>query len=543
LHISKFQPEEMMNAFFPSETKNDKSIQGYGYFELGYQQSFSQFRCMIQRIKELEQIAQQLEPSPHERKEVRKEVVSYTEDFLKNIDRSKAFVPTADKGIGLLDSPVTEDPISIDKALDLLKTNVDTPGLNPASGGHLGYIPGGGLYFSALGDYMADIMNRYAGFFFCSPGAVRLENMLIRWIAGLVGYPETAAGNLSSGGSIANLSAIVTARDAKQIKARDIEKGVIYFTAHAHHCIAKAIRIAGLGESVLRHVPLDASYRMDCDALEAQVLSDKQAGLNPWLVIGSAGTTDTGSIDPLERISEIAKKHNLWYHIDAAYGGFFILTPEGKQKLKGIELSDSIVLDPHKGLFLPYGLGLVLVKKREDLEHAHHYTANYLQDAKTEMEDELSPANLSPELTKHFRGLRLWLPLKLHGLKPFRAALEEKILLAHYFHAEIQKLGFETGGEPELSVVTYRYIPRTKKALSLEEINTFNEKLIQEVQSDGRVFISSTMLENRFTLRFACLSFRTHLKTVDLLLKILKEKKKVLEKQFITSVPNRITNQ
>jgi aromatic-L-amino-acid decarboxylase len=485
---------------------------------------------MIHRIKELEAVSLELEPSPGARKLVRKEVITYTEDFLKTLDRTKAFVSSADKGIALLESPVSDHPIPISDALNLLRINVDTPGLNPASGGHLGYIPGGGLYYSALGDYMADISNRYAGYYFASPGAVRLENMLLRWVAEVVGYPSEAAGNLSSGGSIANLIAIVTAREAKGIKARNIEKGVIYLTVHAHHCIRKAIRIAGLEDSVTRLVGLDDQYRMDSKALEAQIKADKLEGLNPWLVVASAGTTDTGAIDPLEEIAGIAKENNLWFHIDAAYGGFFMLCPEGKQKLKGIDLSDSVVLDPHKGLFLPYGLGLVLVKNGKYLHQAHQYSASYLQDAAGAHEDEPSPADLSPELTKHFRGLRLWLPLKLHGLKPFRAAIEEKMLLARYFRQELIKIGFETGPEPELSVVIYRYIPKRKKGLTLAEINSFNEKLVHEIQADGRVFISSTILNGQFTIRFACLSFRTHLKTVNLLLKLLKEKSKMLEK-------------
>jgi aromatic-L-amino-acid decarboxylase len=487
---------------------------------------------MIHRIKELEQLALELEPSPHDRKAVRKEVITYTEEFLNTLDKSKAFLHSADKGVALLDSPIGENSIPISKALELLRVNVDTPGLNPASAGHLGYIPGGGIYYAALGDYLADISNRYSGYFFAGPGAVRMENMLIRWVASLVGFPAGAAGNLSSGGSIANLTGIVTAREAKKIKARDIEKGVIYLTVHAHHCIQKAIRIAGLSESIIRYVPLDDNHRMDADALKTLIDADLLAGLRPWLVIASAGTTDTGSVDPLEEIGLLAKTNDMWYHIDAAYGGFFALTPEGKRKLKGIELSDSVVLDPHKGLFLPYGLGLVLVKNKKDLQQAHKFDASYLQDDKTGSEEEPSPADLGPELTKHFRGLRMWLPLKLHGLKPFRAALEEKLLLAQYFHQEIKRLGFETGPEPELSVVTYRYIPKSKNPLTLEEVNKFNEQLVHEIQSDGRVFISSTVLNGKFIIRFACLSFRTHIKTVDLLLRLLREKAKGLEKML-----------
>jgi len=251
--------------------------------------------------------------------------------------------------------------------------------------------------------------------------------------------------------------------------------------------------------------------------LEKQIAEDKKKKLNAFLVIASAGTTDVGAIDPLDEIGRIAKRHRLWYHIDAAYGGFFILTKEGKKKLRGIEMSDSLVIDPHKGLFLPYGLGVVLVKDQSKLHASHYYVANYMQDA-VAANEEPSPAELSPELTKHFRGLRLWLPLKLHGIKPFRACLEEKLLLAKYFHKEVRKLGFETGLEPELSVVTYRFVPKHGNA------NEFNKRLLDEVVKDGRVFISSTMLNGNFTLRFACLAFRSHLSTVDLLLQILKEK-------------------
>lgn len=447
---------------------------------------------------------------------MRERVVEYTEDFLSRIDDIKAYNVSADKGAGLLDSPIGESGIGVDEAIALLRENVDTPGLNPASGGHLAYIPGGGIYYSALGDYMADVFNRYAGVFYASPGAVRMENMLIRWMNSLVGYPETASGNLTSGGSVANLTAIVTARDAKGVTAARIERSVIYLSEQAHHSVDKAIRIAGLRECVVRTVPVDDRYRMVPSDLESMIRDDLEAGLYPFLVVASAGTTDVGAIDPLAEIGAIAKAHGLWYHIDAAYGGFFLLTEEGKRKLAGIENSDSVAIDPHKGLFLPYGLGAVLVKDKAALHAAHYYNANYMQDA-VSSDDEPSPAEMSIELTKPFRGLRLWLPLKLHGVAPFRAALEEKLLLAKYFHEEIQKLGFETRIEPELSVVVYRYVPESRDA------NEFNKALLERVVADGRTFISSTILDGDYMLRFACLAFRTHLTTVDSLLSVLKK--------------------
>ncbi len=485
---------------------------------------------MVKRIKELEKTSRLLEPSAHERKEVRKKVITYSETFLNDIEKIKAYNVTIGKGIDILESPIGEKPIDIDKAIKLIEKNVDFPGLNPASGGHLGYIPGGGIYYSALGDYLADIFNRYAGVFYASPGAVRMENMMIRWLAGIVGFPKTAGGNLTSGGSLANLMGIVTARDAKTISSKNICQSVIYLTKQVHHSVSKAIRIAGLNECIVRFVPMDERFRMNTKELEKMLSLDKQSKLNPFLVIASAGTTDTGAVDPLEEIGTLAKNYNLWYHIDAAYGGFFILTDEGKIKLKGIELADSLVIDPHKGLFLPYGLGVVLVRDVKHLQKSHYYQAQYLQDALAGA-DELSPADLSPELTKHFRGLRLWLPLKLMGVKPFRACLEEKLLLTKYFHSEIGKLGFEVGPEPELTVSTYRWIPTLRQTPGdINKINEFNKKLLEAVVADGRIFISSTMIDGKFTLRFACLAFRTHLKQVDLLLKILKEKVAVLEK-------------
>ena len=478
---------------------------------------------MREQLLRLERESRLLEPVSGERTAVRERVVEYSERFLQDIDSLNAYNISESKGLALLDSPISETGIGIDDAISLIAENVDKPGLNPASGGHLAYIPGGGIYYSALGDYLADVFNRYAGVFYASPGAVRMENMLIRWMNDLVGYPATASGNLASGGSIANLIAIVTARDAHGIKARDIERSVIYLSEQAHHSIDKAIRIAGLGESVVRHLPLDKKYRIIPHGFEELIAEDRGKGLNPFLIVASAGTTDVGAIDPLSDIGDIASRNNIWYHIDAAYGGFFVLTEEGKQKLAGMEKSDSLVIDPHKGLFLPYGLGVVLVKDQARLNASHYYTANYMQDAASSA-DEPSPAELSPELTKHFRGLRLWLPLKLHGVATFRACLEEKLLLAKYFYSEVLALGFECKLEPELSVVVYRYIPKTGDA------NEFNKRLLNEVVADGRIFISSTMLDGEFTLRFACLAFRTHLKTVDTLLEVLKEKVELLEK-------------
>ncbi|MBI5021643.1 MAG: aminotransferase class V-fold PLP-dependent enzyme [Ignavibacteriales bacterium] len=478
---------------------------------------------MIERIKFLQSISHQLEPSGEARSNLLDKVVRYADEFINNIYDIPAYVETEDKGKGILDSPIAEVGSDINTLIELIQNNVDRPGLNPASGGHLGYIPGGGIYYSALGDYLAAVFNRYSGIYFAGPGAVRMEHMLIDWMSEIVGLPKTSGGNLTSGGSVANLIGIVAARDAQNIKGKDFARSVIYLTVHVHHSVDKAIRIAGLKECIIRYIPMDSTYRMNATLLERQIVSDKKSGLNPFLIIASAGTTDTGSVDPLPVISQISKQNNLWLHIDGAYGAFFVLCEDGKKILRGMEEADSLVMDPHKGLFLPYGSGAVLVREKQKLFDSFWYQANYMQDA-LKAQDDLSPADISPELTKHFRGLRLWLPLQLVGVAPFRAALEEKLLLARYFYDEIKKIdGLEVGPSPDLSVVTYRYVPKNADA------NKFNEMLVKEVQKDGRVFLSSTMLDGKFTLRLAVLSFRTHLDTINLTLQILKEKIRFLQ--------------
>ncbi len=478
---------------------------------------------MRYKIKHLEKIARLLEPDAGQRRALLNRVEKYAEEFLGNLDDMPAYRADDRDGSELFDAPIGEEPSELDDMLTILRREVDTPGINPASGGHLGYIPGGGVFHSALGDFLADVTNRYAGVAFASPGAVRLERQLIDWMAGIVGYPETVGGDLTSGGSIANLMGIVCARDARGVRPADYATSPIYLTDQVHHCVDKALRIAGLAECPRRLVPMDGRYRMRPGALERMVREDVEAGLKPWLVIASAGTTDVGAVDPLDDIADIAAAEGLWYHVDAAYGGFFVLCDEGRKTLRGIERSDSLVMDPHKSLFLPYGSGALLVRNVEDLHRSHYYQADYMQDAKS-TDFNLSPADLSPELTRPFRGLRLWMALKLAGLAPFRAALAEKLALARHFHDTLQTVpGFEVGPCPDLSVVTYRYVPKQG------DPDAFNRALLQAIHDDGRVFISSTMLDGKFVLRMAAVCFRTHLDTIELALDLLRNKATALE--------------
>lgn len=479
---------------------------------------------VIDRIRELETVSRRLEPNARERAMLRNEVVEYCEDFYRRLSDAPTYRADKSGARELRSHPIGEEPEPLATVLDLVRRAVDTPGLSPPAAGHMGYIPGGGIYAAALGDYLAAVTNRYSGVRFACPGAVEMEEAALAWMAGLVGYGEGWGGNLTSGGSVANLIAVVTAREAHGLAARDYERAVVYTTAHAHHCIDRGLRTAGMGESVRRTVEMDARYRMRPDDLERLIEEDRAHGLLPWMVVASAGTTDVGAIDPLEPLGRVCRDRGVWYHVDAAYGGFFALCEGVAPKLEGLARADTVVLDPHKGLFLPFGSGAILARDKAALYGAHTFHAHYMQDAVSEPSLDLaSPGDLSHEFTKHFRGPRLWLPLKIHGVGAFRACLEEKLLLTRYFHREVEKLGFEVGPVPELSVATYRWVPDRGDA------NVFNERLVSEIHEDGRVFVTSTTIDGIFVLRAAILTYRTHLTEVDLLLQILREKVTKLE--------------
>lgn len=474
---------------------------------------------LLNRLMEQEKKSRNLELQYEERRNLLQNAEQFIHHYIESLPSAKAFI---EKPVELEKLQLGGKKKEISELLKVFESEVTEKGLRAASGGHVGYIPGGGIFTAALGDLLAAISNEYAGVSYASPGAVAIENAVLDWLKSLFSFPESAVGNLASGGSISNLIALTAARDCYQVKNEKIPKSVIYLSKHAHHCIKKSLRIIGLEDVCIRHLPLDAHFKIIPEALKQQIEEDRTAGLNPFLVIASAGTTDVGAIDPLESIAAIAKEHHLWFHVDAAYGGFFILSSK-KHLFQGIEQADSIVVDPHKGLFLPYGLGAVLVKNAKAVLHSNLYTAAYMQDA-TQETLTWDPANVSPELTKHFRGLRLWLPLQLHGIEPFQACLEEKLLLTEYFREQLHLLGFELGPQPDLSVSFFWYPFENNK-------NELNRLLMKEIHEDGTVFLSSTLIEENFVIRMAILSFRTHKKTIDKAIEMIQRcLKKVQEK-------------
>ena len=456
-------------------------------------------------LEALKEAMRSLEPDADERRHLGAAVLEHALDYLEALPELPSNNSWDEVFAQRLDPEFAETGRDPEQLLSYFGQCVNQPGFTTTSPRFMAYIPGGGLFHSALGDFLAAVSNKYSGFASASPGAVRIENACTAWLAKVIGYPEGSAGTLTSGGSLANLTAIVTAREARDPDGG----GAIYMTRFVHHCVDKALHIAGRGKAPKRLIATDDRCRMDAPALEEAIERDLAEGIRPWLVIASAGTIDTGSIDPLSEIADICARHGVWFHVDGAYGGLFALCDEGQAKLNEISRADSVALDPHKTLFLPYGTGAVLVRDGNQLLHAFSASADYIRPL-GESEVGPSPADLSPELTRHFRALRLWLPLQLAGVAAFRAAQQEKLALARYFHARLSELqGFDAGPPPDLSVVAFRYEPDGADG------DGPSERLLQHLQQEGRVMLSGTRIDGRFFIRCAILSFRTHVEHVD----------------------------
>lgn len=387
-----------------------------------------------------------------------------------------------------------------------LPVSYNTPGP-----GYLAYIPGGGLLHAAVADLIADAINRYVGLWRAAPGLVQLESNVISWLCEIVGLPAGSGGVLTSGGSLANFSATVAARHVLGERFAD---GTIYTSTQAHHSVARAALLAGFPARQVRAIEVDEAQRVRVDLVAEAIAADRAAGLRPCMIVASAGTTNTGAVDDLEVLADLARREAIWLHVDGAYGGSFALTERGRATLRGLGRADSITLDPHKGFFLPYGTGALLVRDPAALRRAHSVRAEYLP-AMQEDPDLVDFCELSPELSRDFRGLRLWLPLKLVGVDAFAAALDEKLDLARYAAQVLEAMpAVELLAAPQLSLLAFRHAPARLRG-DEAALDLHNERLLAAINGRGRVYLTGTRLRGRFVLRICVLSFRTHRDRVD----------------------------
>lgn len=449
-----------------------------------------------------------LEPSPEALRTLIDAATERILNHLEALDGADATNTTLEGGTALARSIAEPRPPEegrpLDDLLELLFDRALAMGYLAAGPGYLAYIPGGGVPAAGVASLIADTVNRYVGIWTAAPGAVQIEVDVVRWLCHIVGYPETSFGFLTTGGSLATLSGVVTARSERL--PEDFLAGTIYVCAQAHHSVAKAAMLAGFPRRNLRIVPHTDDFRMDVPALRAALDADP----NAFLVVAAAGTTNTGAVDDLPALADLCRSRGLWLHVDAAYGGFFALTERGRQTLQGLERADSITLDPHKGLFLPYGTGALLVRDRDALHRTHHVDAEYLPPPQDSWE-RVDWSAITPELSRDFRGLRVWLPIALYGLSAFREQLDEKLDLIAYATERLRRLpGVEIVSEPQLTVTTFRLIPRTG-----EDADALNRALLERINAPKRVFLTGTRLNKLFVIRICVLCFRTHRPRVD----------------------------
>lgn len=391
----------------------------------------------------------------------------------------------------------------LQKLLKMVFEELAPLGQLPGHPGYAAYVAGAGNLISSLAQLSAMTLNPFSGHYMMAPGLVALEAEAIRWFVHLFGFPAaTAQGFFTTGGSMATVSALQAARQSR-FENQEWLKAVVYVSDQAHHCVAKAMQLLGFAPSQLRVIPSTRpDFKMNLHALKTEIEKDQKAQLIPFVVVGTSGTTNTGAVDPLLEISEIAEKNKMWFHIDGAYGGLFKLTEKGDKKLAGIDRANSLVFDPHKTLGMPYGTGALLVRNGETLKASQATTGSYMPPpiGEDDLGLQIDYSEVTPELSRDFRGLRVWLPLKVYGIGPFKLNLEEKLELANWFANELRKVkGVEIVAEPQLSIFAMRL-----------ESDQKTEELLVRMNKKGTLFLSSCKLDGKMAIRFCFLGFRLH---------------------------------
>jgi len=408
---------------------------------------------------------------------------------------------------------VPEDPSHFQDVLDFVVTKV-LPNSNIVSHPKsYSFVPGPSNYISVMADTLATGFNVFSGGWAASPAAAELEIVTMHWLLKLFKFPTKKGGGIfTSGGSMANLTALVTAR--RQCCGDDFSKAIIYMSDQAHSSNIKAIRVLGFKKEQVRIIPTDLEFKMAINKLKNAIAKDRLEGLQPFCIIASAGTTNTGTVDPLNEIAAICKTEKLWFHIDGAYGGAAILSKKGSQLLKGIEKADSLAIDPHKWLFQPYEMGCLIVRNHKWLSQAFSEKPEYLRDIEGNT-SEINFYDHGIQLTRRFRALKFYMSIKTFGLKAFKEAVSYSIDLAEDVEQLLRKSShWEVISPATLAVINFRYHPINNK-FSEKELDTINQKISAKIVASREALLVTTILQNQVVLRMCLINPRTTLKDVQ----------------------------
>ncbi len=419
-----------------------------------------------------------------------------------------------------LEEPLPQAGAGFDELMQTLEDVVVRYSRHSAHPRFFGYVSSPGTPITALGALMAAAWNVNVTCWRSAPSATEMEHVTLNWLKELLGYPAEAGGLFTSGGSMANFAALAAARSAKA-PGNVVRDGIagrsmcVYVSGEGHFSIRKAAGMLGVGEANVREVRTDQHLRIDLAELERLIEEDRAAGRLPFCVVGNAGTTATGAFDPIDALADRAATHNLWLHVDAAYGGFAALAPSARALFGGIARADSVTLDPHKWLYLPMGCGSVLYKDPAWARAAFSHDSEYTRRIGLERDEAFAFWDYGPELSRPFRALDLWLLLKFAGARRLGEAIEQNMACARYFGELVEAAeDFEMLAPVGLSIFCFRYAPRGFTG----DLNALNERLLVELQRAGGSYLSNAKIGGRFALRGCVLNYRTTLRDMEILL-------------------------
>ncbi len=387
-----------------------------------------------------------------------------------------------------------------------------------------GFIPSGASFPGMLGDFLASGFNVYSGAWIEAAGPAQIELTVIDWFRRWLGMPATAGGTMVSGGSVANLTALVVAREAMLARSdrRARARTVLYASDQTHSSIERAARVLDFPDNHVRLLPTDDQFRLSVAALEASIRRDRKRGLRPLCVVANGGSTNTGSVDPLPELARLCRHHKVWLHVDAAYGGFAVLTRRGRSALRGIGRADSVTLDPHKWLCVPYEAGCLMVRDRRLLRRAFDVRPEYLQDIRLRKEN-FNFSDYGIQLTRSWRALKIWLTLQIFGTHRIVASMDRALdLAARTARRLAASPAFEILAPPSLGVICFRYIPEdlrrksssrtpvaSRSAAEEQRLRLVNEQIVRRIQERHWSFLTSTVLNGRYSVRLCILNHRT----------------------------------
>jgi aromatic-L-amino-acid decarboxylase len=397
-----------------------------------------------------------------------------------------------------LSEPAPEHGMEFEAVLEQLERDIFRNTMHVNHPRFFAYVPGPGNFVSAMADALISGYNVFAGTWISGSGPAAIELAVIDWLRAACGFPSGAGGLFVSGGTMANLTALAVAR---HVALGDrLDGATVYFSDQAHSSLEKALRVLGLPSQNARKLACDASYRLPIRELERAIEKDRAEGKRPFCVIASAGTTNTGAIDPLSELSRLCKDRNLWLHVDGAYGAASVICNRGRDLLDGLELADSLSLDPHKWLFQPFEIGCVLVRELAHLRDTFLILPEYLRDTQ-QHSTEFNFTDHGLQLTRGFRALKLWMSIKVFGMAAFRAAVERGFALAEFTEARLRKMpGWEIVTPAQMGIVCFRYESADDAA---------HLRLVQGILKDGFALITSTVLQGRTVLRTCTINPRT----------------------------------